>query len=210
MTGANLVGVLGYGVGNTGSLMRALNRAGADARLLTGSDEASNMSRLVLPGVGSFSTAMRALDSQGWIEALLIFAASGRPIMGICLGMQLLMEGGEEGGFTQGLGLIAGNTEALLPHRSLKLPHMGWNSIEPVADHPILSSLRHGVDYYFAHSYAVSPRDPDDVVAETIHGRCFPSVIARGNVLGTQFHPEKSPPMGHKILRNFLAWSPQC
>ena len=210
MTDANRVGVLTYGVGNTGSLMRALNRAGADARLLTRPDEVSEMTRLVLPGVGSFSTAMKALDTQGWIEALLIFADSGRPIMGICLGMQLLMESGEEGGFTPGLGLIEGNTEPLPTFRGLKLPHMGWNSIDLVADHSILSNLRPSVDYYFAHSYAVSPRDPDTVVAETTHGKRFPSVIARENVLGTQFHPEKSPPMGHRLLRNFLGWPPQC
>lgn len=208
MTDESRLGILSYGVGNTGSLTRAFYRAGADARLLTHPHEVSDVRHLVLPGVGSFSAAMHALEAQGWIDALVGFVASGRPMMGICLGMQLLMEEGEEGGFTQGLGLIAGKAEPLPSRQGLKLPHMGWNSIHSLADHAVLSNLRPGVDYYFAHSYVASPRDPDTVVAETMHGKLFPSVIARENVLGIQFHPEKSPPMGHKILRNFLDWLP--
>lgn len=210
MTVSEQVAVVNNGIGNTGSLTRALRRLGADVRLVTSPDEVSDTTRLVLPGVGSFSSTMRVLETQGWVEALLAYAASGRPIMGICLGMQLLMEVGEEGGFTPGLGLIAGTVGPLPAGEGLKLPHMGWNSIEPVTDHAILSSVRSGVDYYFAHSYAVSVQDLDTVVAETHYGRRFPSVIATKNVLGLQFHPEKSPPMGLRVLRNFLEWAPQC
>ena len=128
--------------------------------------------------------------------------------MGICLGMQLFMGSGTEGEPESGLSYFAGSVELLQRVSGLKLPHMGWNSLSRQDAHPLLEGLRPTADYYFAHSFVVRPEDPDVVVAITQHGQDFASVIARQNVIGFQFHPEKSPPMGSRILRRFLDWHP--
>ena len=208
MTAGVKTGVIHYGAGNTGSVLRALERIGSDVELVDSPEELGNFSSVLLPGVGSFSKAMRNLVDRGWVDHLRHFVDSGRPLAGICLGMQLLMDSGDEGGFQAGLGFIHGKTHQIRADARTKLPHMGWNSIEIRREHNLLSGIRPSADYYFAHSYVVDPLDAEVIVATTVCGQDFPSIIAQDNVVGFQFHPEKSPPMGKTLLRNFLEWNP--
>jgi glutamine amidotransferase len=151
-----------------------------------------------------------ALRAGGWTDPLRTFARSGRPLLGVCLGMQLLFECGDELGPTAGLGLIAGRVTLMTPSAPLKVPHVGWNSLEHVREHPLFSGVKHHVDFYFVHSYHCLPSDPADVVARCDYGGAFVAAVARANVAGTQFHPEKSQPSGLGILENFAAWDPAC
>ena len=208
MSFGNSVGVVGYGGGNTGSVARALDRLGADVTLASKPDELGTVSRVVIPGVGSFKNAMLTLRDSGWIELLQTHVNAGKPLAGICLGMQLLMDSGEEGGGHSGLALIAGSVSSMKVNQGDKLPHMGWNDISVSQSHKLLEGVRPGSDYYFAHSYVVRPSDPDAIVATTTYGEQFASIIASDNVVGFQFHPEKSPPMGRVLLANFLKWNP--
>lgn len=205
-----MIGIVDYGAGNLASVRNAFERLGYDARLCVAPADAEGCERLVLPGVGSFRAGMDALNTSGWSEGLRAWAISGRPLLGICLGMQLLFERGEEHGPSDGLGLIPGEVIRLTPSDDSKIPHVGWNSLTSVADHPLLEGVKRNVDVYFVHSYHCVPTNPDDAIARCDFGGEFVAAVARGNVAGMQYHPEKSQPAGVRMLENFALWDGAC
>ncbi len=188
--------LFGYGTGNLHSLAKALERCGASVSVGT---DLEGRDALVLPGVGAFGAAARRLQPHG--EAVRTAAAAGMPVLGVCLGMQLLLESSEEGD-GEGLGLIRGASRRL---RTARVPHMGWNEVLPAGDDPLFGGVPAGSYFYFAHSYAVDPAEPADAIAWTEHeGVRLAAAVRRGRVTGTQFHPEKSGDAGLRVLRNFV------
>lgn len=199
-----MIAIIDYGAGNLRSVELAFRRVGADAVVTGRADDLLAADGLLLPGVGAFADAMGALRDSGLIPAVRRYAASGRPLLGICLGMQALLEGSEEGQGVEGLGLIPGRVRRL-PECGLKIPHIGWNSLHAEKSSPLFSGLPEQPYAYFVHSYACRADDPADVLATTEYGVCFHSAVQRGNVMGVQFHPEKSGRDGETMLRNFAA-----
>lgn len=199
-----MIGIVDYGRGNLRSVEKALEKIGFAARIMASPDELSGVNGLILPGVGAFADAMEGLKRGGWVEPLLEFANSGRPFLGICLGMQVLFEVGEEHGEHAGLGLLSGRVVKFPPGR--KIPHMGWNGL--ILDRPsrLLEGIPNEAYFYFVHSYYALPDDADVVAASSDYGVVFPAVVGRDNVWGAQFHPEKSSPWGLQLLRNFGKW----
>jgi len=153
--------------------------------------------------VGAFPAGMKGLQERGLVESIKQAARDGKPLMGICLGMQLLFESSDEMGKTEGLGLLPGHVTRM-SGRGLKIPHMGWNQLDVVRDHPLVHDLVSGSYAYFVHSYAIYPEDQGIVLATTDYGTPFASIVGRGKVCGLQFHPEKSQAVGLRLLRNFL------
>jgi glutamine amidotransferase len=196
------VALVDYGAGNLVSIGQALELLGADVRLCRRPDQLSGAKVIVVPGVGASGPAMARLRRQGLDRAIPAAVASGAWYLGICLGLQLLFERSEEDG-AQMLGLMAGNVERI--RDAPRLPHIGWNSLEPVGDHPLLAGIVHGTPAYFVHSYVAVPGDGRSVVAETVHGGRFASAVVQDRLLGVQFHPERSGPDGLRILANVLA-----
>jgi len=205
-----MIGIVDYGVGNLASVRNAFDHLGHDARICEDASALAGCDRLVLPGVGSFRAAMLSLADRGWVDALREYAASGRPLMGICLGMQLLFDSGDEHGPTPGLGFVHGRVVRLEPAPPNKVPHMGWNNLTRTRPHPLVRGIKTGVDFYFVHSYHCVPDDANDAVAYCDFGGEFVAGVAAGNVAGLQFHPEKSQPAGMRILDNFATWEPEC
>ncbi len=209
------VALIDYGSGNLRSAEKALVRvAGSESEVVVTSDpEAVRAAdRIVLPGVGAFAACMSALAARtGVIEAMTeAVRDKGAPFLGICVGMQLLASRGLEFGETPGLGWIDGDVRKLEDggDPAIKIPHMGWNAMDGVADHPVFGGLRNGQTVYFTHSFAFFPKDSADVAAYVEHGERFPAAVARGNVAGVQFHPEKSQAVGLDLLSRFLEWRP--
>ena len=207
--------LIDYGSGNLRSAEKALARAAAerDRQVVVTSEPevVAKAERLVLPGVGAFAHCMSLLHGKpGLIEAMTEAVKDrGAPFMGICVGMQLLGDRGLEFGVTPGLGWIAGDVKKIEPRdRSLKVPHMGWNALTKARAHPIIDSLPDGGHMYFTHSYVLDAKDPADVIAWTEHGDRFVAAVARDNVAGMQFHPEKSQANGIRLLGDFLEWRP--
>jgi glutamine amidotransferase len=201
--------VVDYGLGNLASVARALRHLGSAAVISNDPATIEAASRLILPGVGAFGTAMANLHALGLTKPLQRYAASGRPLFGLCLGMQLLMETSTEGGHHEGLAILPGRVERLLPATGFKVPHVGWSGLEPTVApqaHALLSGIDHGDALYFVHSYHVLPVEAGDALAFTRYGAFrYCSVIGRGRVFGCQAHPEKSSSVGLKILDNFLS-----
>lgn len=197
------VAIIDSGICNLGSIRCALERAGGDVSVLKDPDALAGAERVVLPGVGSFPAGMTALEEKGLADAIREFAASGRPVLGVCLGMQLLMETGEEFETRPGLGLIPGRVHELAVGE-LALPHMGWNSIELDEGDGLLKNLPSAAWFYFVHSYVCEPSDPADLLGRTEYGQSFCSLLNRANIYGIQAHPEKSQRTGHTLLCNFL------
>jgi glutamine amidotransferase len=207
------VTVVDYGMGNLFSVSRALERSGAEVRQATTAGEIDGADRLVLPGVGAFADGMRELAERGLVEPLRRYAASGRPFLGICLGMQMMFETSEEFGEWEGLGLLRGRVAAVpgtsvggLPH---KVPHVGWSGLHvPHAgdwSESILGSLGPGSAVYFVHSFAAQPAHRADLLAEVEYGgRRLCAAVRRGPLNGCQFHPEKSAEVGLGIMREFV------
>jgi glutamine amidotransferase len=193
--------IVDYGVGNLPSVQKAFRAVGYEAAISDDPSAILGADGLVLPGVGAFGACMANLAERGLVETVGQFVASGRPLLGICVGMQLLFEAGEEFGLTPGLGLLKGRV-VRLPD-SVKLPQIGWNLVEPMRSHPIFDGLEEPFYAYFVHSYAACEADPADVIGITEYGRRYPSVVARENVIGIQFHPEKSSRKGLQMLANF-------
>lgn len=192
-----------FGMGNLRSVARALERAGAKPRVSTDPDEVKSADRVVVPGVGACGEAMRVLREQGLDVALRERIAAGRPYLGICLGLHVLLERGEEGP-ADCLGVVPGTVARFPDALGLAVPHMGWNRVEPVRPHPVLSE-----DYfYFVHAYRAAGVPDAAVLARTEYGEAFPSAIGQGACLAVQFHPEKSQGAGLALLERFLAWSP--
>lgn len=194
------VAVVNYGVGNLWSIANGLRYAGAKPRLVKNLGDLPRFDAVVLPGVGAFRCAAGFLDGQR--RHLEEAATGGQPVLGICLGMQLLFDESEEGGLTRGMGLVQGKVRKL--PRTVKVPHMGWNQVSVLQRSRLLWSVHSGDFFYFVHSYYPEPEEPSTTLACTEHGVEFPSVIAKGSVYGTQFHPEKSGEKGMKILWNFV------
>lgn len=199
------VAVVDYGMCNLGSVRRALEECGAEVTVTDDPRDLGKADRLVLPGVGSFAEAMAALRERDLAEALAVEVAAGAPILGICLGMQLMAEWGEEGGDVAGLGWISGVVRRLVPDESdRRVPHIGWNEIDPVRPSPLLAGIAPGADFYFVHSYWFDC--PEQYrIATTPYCGGVTAAVQRGAVYGVQFHPEKSQRNGFGVLRNFLA-----
>ncbi len=210
------VGVIDYGVGNLGSVMRSLEELGVSPALISSPDDLSQMDRIILPGVGAFADCAEALVAGGWPEALTqAVQVQGRPLLGICVGMQLLANGSTEcaipGGTVPGLGFIPGRVENIgsLGCKS-RIPHVGWNEVtaEP-AGAALFAEIPDGTDFYFVHSYAFVPDEPDHVAATVSYDVQLTAAVCDGHIWGTQFHPEKSSRAGFRILKNFIG-SPLC
>jgi len=197
------IGVCDYGVGNLRSVERALLAAGAEPVVTEEPAVLAGCEGLVLPGVGAFAAAARLLRERGLDSAVRDVADSGRPLLGVCLGHQLLFERSDEGAGGDGLGLVPGSVARLHPS-SGKVPHLGWNRLHIRRRAPLLDGVDDGSYVYFVHSYDGHPRDRSDVVATTEHGGEIVAVVQRGNVLGTQFHPEKSGATGLRVYANFV------
>jgi imidazole glycerol-phosphate synthase subunit HisH len=198
-----MIAIVDYGAGNLRSIQRAIAAAGAESVITADPDEVSNAERIVLPGVGNAAAAMDRLRGSGMADVVTDRAGAGVPLLGVCLGMQLLF-GDQEEGPTTGLGLLAGDVRAL--PNDHKVPQMGWNLAEFTAHSP-MANLDPAY-YYFVHSYIAYPSDPGDVAAETDYGVRFPSVVARDNVWGFQFHPEKSGDDGLALVKTWVEWIP--
>jgi glutamine amidotransferase len=195
-----VIAVVDYGAGNLTSVLKGIRAAGGDPAVTTAPDELANAAGVVIPGVGHFA-ATQALDVR-MRQALLAFAASGRPLLGICLGLQFLFEGSTEAPRVPGLGLLDGECTLLPSLAGLKVPHVGWNSLAARGTSSLLTGLGDGTQVYFTHSYAAPVTDA--TVATTEHGIPFASAVERGNVFGVQFHPEKSAEAGLRVLRSFV------
>jgi len=200
--------VIDYESGNLRSVSQALERAGAEPEVTGDPRALLEADAVVFPGQGAGDAAMRVLHRRGLIEALREFVASGRPFLGVCLGLQLLMDSTEEGGGAQCLGIVPGMTRKL-PQGGLKLPHMGWNSVSFRKAHPVLDGIPDNAHFYFVHSYYAVPEDEGLTAGVTEYGMPFCSVLVRGNLVATQFHPEKSSALGLKIYENFVRFA-QC
>jgi len=201
-----MIALIDYGAGNVRSVHKALEAVGAEVVLTRSAEPLAIASKIVLPGVGAFGDCMAGLRRAKVIDALYRAVERGVPMLGICVGLQVLFEEGEEMGRHAGLGLLPGRVvrfaDSVLD-LGLKVPHTGWNQIEPKVDSPLFRGLREGSWAYFNHAYYGQAREAD-VLAVTDYGGPFPSVVGRGNVFGIQFHPEKSQHVGLHILRNFV------
>jgi glutamine amidotransferase len=214
------VALIDYGSGNLHSAGKALERAsresGTNKTILVTADPevVRRADRVVLPGVGAYADCRRGLDAvPGMVEALTeVVRERGRPFLGICVGLQLMATRGLEHGVTGGLGWIEGDvTKIVTGDSALKIPHMGWNSLEIARPHPILEGIPtgpEGLDAYFVHSYHLAAANPADIVATSDYGSPITAVVGRDNIAGTQFHPEKSQRLGLALLANFLKWTP--
>ncbi|RNI14150.1 imidazole glycerol phosphate synthase subunit HisH [Methanohalophilus sp. RSK] len=194
--------IIDYGLGNLRSVQKGLEHAKASVNISIDPEDIENSDGVVLPGVGAFSDAMRNIEP--FLDILYDYVESGKPLLGICLGHQMLMTNSEEGGMRDGLGFIPGNV-VRFPHSKLKVPHMGWNSLHITQQHPIYEGIENDSYVYFVHSYYVST-DDGHTLASCEYGVEFAASVVneRGNVLGTQFHPEKSGEVGLRMLSNFV------
>ena len=204
---SEMIALIDYGAGNLQSVRNALKAAGAHAVVTADPVIVAKADRIVLPGVGAFASCMDALSAiDGMVDALdRRVRGQGAPFLGICVGMQLLAGEGVEHGTTQGLGWIAGTVRAIEPtDSSIKIPHMGWNDVIPSAQHPMIEAG----EAYFLHGYHYDVIDEADVAAMTRHGAPLVAAVARDNIIGVQFHPEKSQAYGINFLSRFLSWKP--
>jgi glutamine amidotransferase len=195
-----VIALIDYKAGNLTSVRKAFSALGAELFTPVRPDELASADAIVVPGVGHFA-ATKTLG-PGWIDAILERVGEGRPLLGICLGMQWLFEGSEESPELPGLGLLSGRCSRLRADESTKIPHVGWNSLDVKREDSIVDDVANGAQVYFTHSY-VAPVTADSV-AITTHGQPFASIVQRGHVSGVQFHPEKSGDVGLQVLRNFL------
>jgi glutamine amidotransferase len=214
------VAIVDYGSGNLHSAAKAFERAAresgsaADIKVTSDPSDVRRAERVVLPGVGAFADCRRGLDAvPGMVDALEeSVRKKGKPFFGICVGMQLMAERGREYQVTPGLGWISGEVDRITPKdTSLKIPHMGWNTLSVTKPHALLDGIPTGNDglhAYFVHSFELRPERRDDLVAETEYGGPLTAIVGRDNMVGTQFHPEKSQKLGLALIANFLKWKP--
>lgn len=200
-----MIKIVDYGMGNLRSVQKGFEKVGAEAVVCSKATDLKNTDKLVLPGVGAFRDAMRELKSRDLLSPVRDHIAADKPFLGICLGLQLLLETSYEDGQWEGFGVIPGDVVRFENQLGLKIPHMGWNRLDVVASPPLLEGIGPDAHFYFVHSYYVAPTDDSVIAARTTHGTEFVSMIARGNLFATQFHPEKSQRAGLKILENFAA-----
>lgn len=199
--------IIDYGMCNLGSVRRAFEECcRSQVSVSSSSEDLKDASHIVLPGVGAFRKGMENLHRGDWIPAIKNAVASGTPLIGICLGMQLLAEKGHEGGLCDGLGLIPGEVKRLVANGpDQRIPHVGWNEVyAEQSDSPLSRSIANGTDFYFVHSYHFVPTSNENIAATTPYCGNFASVVQRENVFGVQFHPEKSQKPGFQLIKNFL------
>jgi len=195
--------IIDYGAGNLRSVARAVADQGYEPLVTCAARAIEAAEALILPGVGAAADTMRNLNQGGLVEPIRAYVGSGRPFLGVCMGQQALLSVSEEGGEHQCLDLIAGRVRRL--PGGLKVPHMGWNQVRQRRPHPVFDGIEDGAFFYFVHSYYPDPEDKDVVIGETDYGVTFASVLARDNLVATQFHPEKSGAPGLRFYANFLA-----
>jgi glutamine amidotransferase len=199
-----MIALIDYGSGNLRSAEKALTRAGGNVRIVTAAADVRAASAVVLPGVGAFGDCVKNLAAAGLVTAIREFISTGKPFLGICVGLQMLLESGAENPGVAGLGILQG-TVPRFPAGELKVPHMGWNRLrirQPQC--PLLAGIAAGSHVYFVHSYYGAPADPGVVAATSEYGLEFPAVLWRDNLFATQFHPEKSQAVGLRMLENFV------
>jgi len=198
------VAIVDYSMGNLRSVANALEAVGASPRITTRPDELSRADAIVLPGVGAFADGMRNLKQRGFVEELRTQVVERRkPVLGLCLGMQLLAERGTEHGTVEGLGFVPGDV-VRMPSNGVRVPHIGWNDVRFTRTDGLYDGLGEAQDFYFVHSYTLDPADESLASGVCVHGDEFVASIEDGNVFGTQFHPEKSQSSGLTVLRNFM------
>ncbi len=196
-----MIAIIDYGAGNIKSLQFALDKLNKESVLTTDPQVIRDSDSIILPGVGAFKDAMDAINDLGLAGVLKQEAAAGKPILGICLGMQLFYERSYEDGDWEGLGLLKGNVRKIKD--TVKVPHMGWNTITKNKENPLMNDLPDDVYVYFVHSYAVGSLEEDSLVGSTQYGGVVPAIVQQGNITGMQFHPEKSGDIGIKLLKNY-------
>jgi len=204
------IGILDLAMGNLRSVANAFAENGFDAEVVTDGRIFDDLSHLVIPGVGHFAHAMSQVEAGQLRPPILAYAASGRPLLGLCVGMQILASVGHEGSMTPGLDLVPGEVRRIPDRPGLPVPHVGWNDLALRRPHPVFHGLKTGRDMYFVHSFAVQVADTDDELAVTDYGGPLAAVIGRANVIGFQFHPEKSQLNGLKLIENFALWDGRC
>tara|TARA_B100000131_G_C18080273_1_gene597967 strand:+ start:288 stop:896 length:609 start_codon:yes stop_codon:yes gene_type:complete len=199
-----MIGLINYGMGNLGSVKRTFDILNIENKIIVNPEDVQSCEKLVLPGVGNFAKAIDILNKEGWTETIIQHVNKNKPLLGICLGMQLLMTVGYESGEKNGLGLISGEAISFEDlNKDIRIPHVGWNSLINIDEHSkLLKGIQENTDFYFVHSYFVKPSD-GICVGSTEYGVTFCSALESNNVYGTQFHPEKSSKAGRKVLENF-------
>ncbi len=205
-----MIGILDLGIGNIRSLSNAIRRNGFDVEVAETEGLFQRFTHLIVPGVGHFQAGMGALAARGLQPHIAAFAAAGKPLLGVCVGMQLLATTGTEGGEMAGLGLIAGTVRRLELPPAYRVPHVGWNTLFQKQPHPLFEGVKQARDFYFVHSYALACDRAQDVLGETDYGGPVTVAVGSANVVGFQFHPEKSEANGLKLLENFCAWDGKC
>ncbi len=202
---ASMIAIIDYGAGNLRSVAKAVARLGHAAEVTSAPERVSNARAVILPGVGAARDTMASLQHLGLIEPIKRVITEGRPFLGICLGLQVLLTFSEEGGGCDCLNIVPGTVRLLPP--GLKVPQMGWNQVKQKIRHPIFEGIPDEADFYFVHSYYADPLDRALVAGETDYGVAFCSVLVKGNLVATQFHPEKSGDVGLRFLENFIKFS---
>jgi glutamine amidotransferase len=197
-----MIVIIDYGAGNLRSVANAIARLGYQPRVTSDPGEVANAQAVILPGVGAAADTMENLERLKLVNPIRQLAADGRPFLGVCIGLQVLFTSTEEGGWHECLGIIPGQVRKL--PSGLKIPHMGWNQVKQTISHPIFEGIPDEANFYFVHSYYVEPEDRSLVAGETEYGVRLCSVIARGNLIATQFHPEKSGEAGLRLYGNFI------
>lgn len=198
------IGILDYGMGNISSLKNALVEVGGQPVIVKEPGTLENLNQLILPGVGAFSDAINLLKKKNFIAALNDYAGRGKKILGICLGMQLMCNSSSENGKHTGFGWFDASVEKIHSSSGIKVPHIGWNSVEIVNDNNLFQNIQNFSDFYFVHSFKVKCNKESEILTKTCHGVNFTSGIKRKNICGVQFHPEKSQSSGLNFLKNFL------
>ena len=200
-----MIKIVDYGMGNLRSVQKAFEKLGHAAEICDQPSQLSDADKLVLPGVGAFRDAIHELRRKEMASPILDHLASGKPFLGICLGLQLLFDVSYEDGEWPGLGIIPGKVVRFQDQPGLKIPHMGWNQLQRTGEPALFANIPRDAHFYFVHSYHVVPTDRSVVIAESEHGERFVAAIGRGNLWATQFHPEKSQKHGLELLANFAA-----
>jgi len=198
-----LIAIIDYGMGNLRSVQKGFEKVGYSAVVTNDPEMAVQARGIVLPGVGAFEEAMKNLRNSGFVDVITAAVREGKPLLGICLGMQLLFRESEENGVHTGLNIFPGRVCKFRLPPMMKVPHMGWNQIQKTRDCPVLKNIPSGTYFYFVHSYYVIPEEKNTIQAVTDYGETFASVVGRNRVFGIQFHPEKSSDAGRIILKNF-------
>lgn len=199
-----MIGIVDYGRGNLRSVEKALEKLGYEVKIMTSPEEMPEVQGVILPGVGAFADAMAALEKGKWLDPLKDYVLNGKPFLGICLGMQLLFEIGEEHGEHAGLGFLKGKVVKF--PQGLKIPHMGWNTLSILSPNRLCDNIPDHAFFYFVHSYYAQSTEQDCIAASSDYGLNFPALVGKDNVWGAQFHPEKSSPWGLVMLKNFGEW----